>query len=335
MLPRLGLYRPVTVLSGSMRPTFSPGDMVIVAPEPVSAVRVGQVISYQVPVGIHQVETHRVVKILQGGAHPVIQTQGDANNWPDPWTAKLEGNTAWRMRRRGPASRLRGQLLRGRTLQQAAIIVAPALLALLMLSEIWGIGDAESQLAGGAASRAGRREPLIRTSAAELEEPASLTAMGLDRYSALAILVLVVSAMLASAQVALAVFNHTAAGGPLTVATSTLAAPAKVTATQVNCRTNKTPEIEVTWSATTLHATRPPTRSNARQPAAAHTRRWAAWRSAKRPTSTRAARWRYSTTYYYRVGAVYHSWSSDLGEQRRSRRSANSVRSCTRGGAGS
>lgn len=41
VLPRLGLYRPVTVLSGSMRPTFSPGDMIVVAPEPVSAVRVG------------------------------------------------------------------------------------------------------------------------------------------------------------------------------------------------------------------------------------------------------------------------------------------------------
>ena len=95
ILPRLGLYRPVTVLSGSMRPTFSPGDMVFLAPEPVSAVRVGQVISYRVPVGIHQVETHRIVKILKGGANPVVQTKGDANNYPDPWTARLEGATAW------------------------------------------------------------------------------------------------------------------------------------------------------------------------------------------------------------------------------------------------
>ncbi len=140
VLPRLGLYRPVTVLSGSMRPTFSPGDMVIVTPEPVSAVHVGQVISYQVPTGIHQVETHRVVKILQGGAHPVIQTQGDANNWPDPWTAKLEGNTAWRMRGVIPHLGYVVNWLRSNTLQRAAIIVAPALLALLLLSEIWGLG---------------------------------------------------------------------------------------------------------------------------------------------------------------------------------------------------
>ncbi len=110
LLPRLGLYRPVTVLSGSMRPTFSPGDMVIVTPEPVSAVRVGQVISYKVPTGVHQVETHRIVKILQGGAHPVVQTQGDANNWPDPWTAKLEGATALAHARGRPRPRLLGQL---------------------------------------------------------------------------------------------------------------------------------------------------------------------------------------------------------------------------------
>lgn len=140
VLPRLGLYRPVTVLSGSMRPTFSPGDMVIVTPEPVSAVRVGQVISYQVPTGIHQVETHRIVKILQGGEHPVIQTQGDANNWPDPWTAKLEGNTAWRMRAVIPHLGYVVNWLRSRTLQRAAIILAPALLALLVISEIWGLG---------------------------------------------------------------------------------------------------------------------------------------------------------------------------------------------------
>lgn len=156
VLPRLGLYRPVTVLSGSMRPTFSPGDMVIVTPEPVRAVRVGQVISYQVPTGIHQVETHRIVKILQGGAHPVIQTQGDANNWPDPWTAKLEGSTAWRMRAVVPDLGYAVNWLRGGTLRTAAIIVAPALLAILVLFEIWGVAGDERDQPEGRARRAGQ-----------------------------------------------------------------------------------------------------------------------------------------------------------------------------------
>jgi signal peptidase len=160
LLPRLGLYRPVTVLSGSMRPTFSPGDMVIVVPEPVSAVRVGQVISYQVPVGIHQVETHRVVRILHGGAHPVVQTQGDANNWPDPWTAKLEGKTAWRMVAVIPNLGYVVNWLRGGSVRTAAIIVAPALLALLVLFEIWDLGAGQCSADGGSRRRAGQARPV-------------------------------------------------------------------------------------------------------------------------------------------------------------------------------
>jgi signal peptidase I len=145
LLPRLGLYRPVTVLSGSMRPTFSPGDVVIVVPEPVSAVRVGQVISYHVPTGIHQVETHRIVRILQGGPHPIVQTRGDANNWPDPWTARLEGKTAWRMVAVIPHLGYVVNWLRGSTVRMAAIMIAPALLALLALVDIWGSEDGETR----------------------------------------------------------------------------------------------------------------------------------------------------------------------------------------------
>jgi signal peptidase I len=119
--------------------------MVIVVPEPVSSVRVGQVISYQVPTGIHQVETHRIVRILQVGARPVIQTKGDANDWPDPWTAKLEGSTAWRMVTVIPHLGYVVNWLRGPAVRMAAIIIAPALLALLFLFEIWGEGSSEKR----------------------------------------------------------------------------------------------------------------------------------------------------------------------------------------------
>jgi signal peptidase len=161
VLPRLGLYRPVTVLSGSMRPTFAPGDMIVVRPEPVSAVRVGQVISYQVPTGARQVETHRVIRVLSGGAHPVIKTQGDANNAPDPWTAKLEGSTAWQLTAVVPKLGYVVNALRSQTLRMAAIFIAPLLLALLFLLEIWGVRGRSDQPAvaetdlGAAASHAG------------------------------------------------------------------------------------------------------------------------------------------------------------------------------------
>src|ERR671928_1524537 len=98
LLPRTGWYRPVTVLSGSMRPAFAPGDMVVVTPEPSRDVRVGQVISYRIPVGDHHVQSHRVIKIVRGGAHPLVRTKGDANNAADPWTAELHGTTVWRVR---------------------------------------------------------------------------------------------------------------------------------------------------------------------------------------------------------------------------------------------
>jgi signal peptidase I len=145
LLPRLGLYRPVTVLSGSMRPTFSPGDMVIATPEPISAVRVGQVISYKAPAGIHQVETHRIVRILQGGAHPVVQTRGDANNANDPWTAQLEGDTAWQQRAVVPKLGYLVNAFRSQAVQTAAVRVVPVLLALLVLWEIWGLGTRGSR----------------------------------------------------------------------------------------------------------------------------------------------------------------------------------------------
>src|SRR5438128_1428470 len=72
LAPRLGFYRPLTVLSGSMRPAFVPGDVVIVTPEPIRDVRPGQVITYAIPVGDHHVETHRVVRVVGGGDHPVV-----------------------------------------------------------------------------------------------------------------------------------------------------------------------------------------------------------------------------------------------------------------------
>jgi signal peptidase len=139
VLPRLGLYRPLTVLSGSMRPTFDPGDLIIVRPEPIEQVRVGQVISYSVPVGIHQVETHRVIRVLRGGPDPIVQTQGDANTWRDPWTAKLHGQTAWRLSFVVPYAGYAINALRSRTVHLAAVVVTPILVALLLLAQLWGL----------------------------------------------------------------------------------------------------------------------------------------------------------------------------------------------------
>ena len=135
--PRLLGYRTETVLSGSMRPTFSPGDVVVITSEPTADVRVGQVISYRIPVGDHHVETHRVVRIVSGGPHPVVVTKGDANATPDPWQARLLDSRVWRERFVIPRLGYAINALRSPAPRMAMVIGAPALLALLTLGAIW------------------------------------------------------------------------------------------------------------------------------------------------------------------------------------------------------
>lgn len=135
--PRLGLYRVETVLSGSMQPTFRPGDVIIVTPEPVTAVRPGQVISYQIPIGDHHVESHRVVRVLEGGTHPVIITKGDNNAEADPWRAQLTSDTAWRERLVIPVVGRMIIWMRQPLLQRVCVLGIPILLAVWWLIGIW------------------------------------------------------------------------------------------------------------------------------------------------------------------------------------------------------
>ena len=135
--PHTGLYRTETVLSGSMVPHFSPGDVVVVTPEPLADVRVGQVITYHAPVQGHMIVTHRVVKVLKGGAHPVILTEGDANAAPDPWTAKLSGSPVWQQRWVIPGAGWIIEWLRSQVMRYLLVFGVPMLLAVIWLRDIW------------------------------------------------------------------------------------------------------------------------------------------------------------------------------------------------------
>ena len=135
--PVLGLYRTVTVLSGSMRPTFSPGDMIVVSPEPMRDLRVGDVITFQIPTAGHPVETHRLVSILQPGNEPIVKTKGDANTSADPWQAELHGATVWRYRLRLPGFGYPLLALRSRWVHWGTTLLLPLLLALWGLTQLW------------------------------------------------------------------------------------------------------------------------------------------------------------------------------------------------------
>ena len=81
-----------TVLSNSMRPTASAGDVAITQGVPVGSIRVGDVIAFMPP-GNSQAVMHRVSS-LRGA---VITTKGDANRVEDPWHVTLAGPTAYRL----------------------------------------------------------------------------------------------------------------------------------------------------------------------------------------------------------------------------------------------
>jgi hypothetical protein len=124
-----------------------------------------------------------------------------------------------------------------------------------------------------------------------------------------AILVLLVAVTLIGAQVALAVFNKTATGGPITISTSTLAPATSVSASQINCHNNKTPEISVEWSATSSSYATSYTIERATVSTGPYTALGSVTISKTSYTDSSGSLG-YSTTYYYRVSAVYDSWST-------------------------
>ena len=87
---RLAGYQTFTVLSGSMEPTVSTGDLVVDARISVADARVGDVITFPEP-HTNRLITHRLVhkRVARGWAH--MRTRGDANNAAEQWNIRADG----------------------------------------------------------------------------------------------------------------------------------------------------------------------------------------------------------------------------------------------------
>jgi signal peptidase len=150
ILPHFGVYRTLTALSNSMHPTFSAGDVLVVRPEPLTKVRAGQVLALQLPNG-GRVETHRVVRVSRAGAHPIVETAGDATKEPDPWgRIMLTGTTAWRVTLVVPKVGYVVHAFRTPLFHLLGLYVCPALLALLALLDVWDVPARLRRLRPGA-----------------------------------------------------------------------------------------------------------------------------------------------------------------------------------------
>lgn len=131
-------YRTMTMLTGSMAPLINPGDVTVVTPLPAADVEPGMIISYAIPVEDHRVVSHRVVSVTRGdGGSVTVQTKGDANPGVDPWTATLQGDTAYQVRGVVPELGTLIRLLRTPGLQPALVWGVPALVAGWLLLSLW------------------------------------------------------------------------------------------------------------------------------------------------------------------------------------------------------
>ncbi|GAC1611471.1 MAG: hypothetical protein NVS3B26_24670 [Mycobacteriales bacterium] len=152
--PRTGTYRTLTMLTGSMRPEYPPGAVLVDTPEPLSQLRVGQVLTYQIPVLDHHVESHRVIAIeRQADGSADVQTRGDANNGQDPWRAHIKPGQLWIVRGSVPGLGSAIIQLRRPAVRTTLQYLLPALLLGWLLTAIWVPGREPAPVTVDASSR--------------------------------------------------------------------------------------------------------------------------------------------------------------------------------------
>ena len=94
-----GTWMVTPVLSGSMRPGFAVGGVVVSERVPVDSLAVRDVIVFNDPFKPSEQIVHRIVHIAKGrSGQLLIITQGDANMVRDPWTLTIPGGHAYLVR---------------------------------------------------------------------------------------------------------------------------------------------------------------------------------------------------------------------------------------------
>jgi hypothetical protein len=138
--PHLLGYRTTTAPTAGTAPGIGPGDLVITTPLAVTDVTEGMVISYHIPVGDHRLVTQRVIDVRHGPDGAVtVRTRG-ADDHADPWTAVLQGDTAYRVQAVVPGLGHLVTALGTPALLPALVHGVPAVLAAWLLCTIWRPG---------------------------------------------------------------------------------------------------------------------------------------------------------------------------------------------------
>src|SRR5690349_15210172 len=91
-------FQPMVIVTGSMQKTIPVGSLVVDRSVDPSRLRVGDVISFQKPLGAKGIDTHRIVAITVDRGKRLYKTKGDSNPVADPWVISFDrGAVAHRM----------------------------------------------------------------------------------------------------------------------------------------------------------------------------------------------------------------------------------------------
>ncbi len=82
--------QPMTMVTGSMQKTIPVGSLVVDKSVPAKDLKVGDVITFQKPIGAKGLDSHRIIKIQRSNGHTVYRTKGDSNPIVDPWAISFK-----------------------------------------------------------------------------------------------------------------------------------------------------------------------------------------------------------------------------------------------------
>lgn len=146
--PRVLDYRTSVMLTSSMSPGINPGDVVVTTSLAATDMKVGQIITYHIPVDDHRIVSHRVIEVNKTADGIVsFKTKGDANAAADPWTAIVKGDTVWQVRGVVPHLGTVIQQLRATIAQPWVVIGIPIALCAWLIVGIWRKPDADQDSA--------------------------------------------------------------------------------------------------------------------------------------------------------------------------------------------
>lgn len=158
IVPRVAGATPLTILTGSMQPSLPPGTLIVVKPEPVTHIAIGDVLTYQIRPGRPDVVSHRVVGVtVASDGSRTFTTKGDNNSAADPTVqpAQIRGVLWYSIPLLGYVS----TFVAG---SQGSWLVPLAGVLLLGYAVYLIAAGLISAARGGSASRSGRHRAVVR-----------------------------------------------------------------------------------------------------------------------------------------------------------------------------